>query len=210
MKNHVLWVRSIIGIALWLFWSVGYGQLNANWSIPGYSWEYQYGGSGTDRVLSVTETNDGGFIYFGVTNSTNGDVVGNHGGYDIWIVKTDSNGTGGWKKCIGGSGNDSLRQVFPMPNGHYLLLGHTTSNNGDISGNHGGKDGWLAEIDSAGGIVWQKCLGGTGNDNLVQGIIRNGVITMMGNTLSSDGDVSGSLGGQDIWVLQTDMSGNLL
>jgi hypothetical protein len=35
------------------------------------------------------------------------------------------------------------------------------SNEGDVSGNHGYYDSWIARIDASGILIWQKCLGGS-------------------------------------------------
>jgi hypothetical protein len=50
-------------------------------------WERSYGGSNYDFALSVQQTTDGGFIVAGNSFSNDGDVEGNHGGSDYWIVK---------------------------------------------------------------------------------------------------------------------------
>jgi len=50
-------------------------------------WSKTYGGSDRDMIFGMSVTPEGGFITVGSTNSTDGDVVGNHGDYDIWVVK---------------------------------------------------------------------------------------------------------------------------
>jgi len=49
-------------------------------------WTRTYGGTGTDRGYKLVETEDGGFIIAGWTNSFGA------GGDDIYIVKTDCRG----------------------------------------------------------------------------------------------------------------------
>ena len=48
---------------------------------------YTLGGSGADRGRSLIQTTDGMYIVTGYTNSNNGDVFGNHGLSDVWLVK---------------------------------------------------------------------------------------------------------------------------
>ena len=50
-------------------------------------WKKTYGREGDDRFYSVVQTEDGGFIMTGYTDSYG------YGGKDMWIVKTDENGT---------------------------------------------------------------------------------------------------------------------
>jgi hypothetical protein len=50
-------------------------------------WKKTYGREGDDRFYSVIQTADGGYIMTGYTDSYG------YGGKDMWIIKTDENGT---------------------------------------------------------------------------------------------------------------------
>jgi hypothetical protein len=50
-------------------------------------WQKVYGGTEDDRSFSVKQTPDDGYIIAGRTASDNGDVTGQHGDYDFWVVK---------------------------------------------------------------------------------------------------------------------------
>lgn len=52
-------------------------------------WQKSLGGSGKDQARSVQQTTDGGYVIAGGSRSNNGDVTGNHGDYDFWIVKLE-------------------------------------------------------------------------------------------------------------------------
>ena len=58
---------------------------------PSIDWQKCLGGSLTDYADSIQQTTDGGYILTGETLSNNGDVSGNHGGSDVWVVKLSSN-----------------------------------------------------------------------------------------------------------------------
>jgi hypothetical protein len=88
-------------------------------------WSKNYGGSGTESCLDVENTSDGGYIFAAYTNSNDHDVSGNHGGYDLWIVKLSASGQIQWQRCLGGSG-DELSQyqkklVQQTPDGGYYV-----------------------------------------------------------------------------------------
>jgi hypothetical protein len=53
-------------------------------------WQKSFSGSNDDEAYSIQETSNGGFIIAGGSSSINGDVLGNHVGWDYWIVKLNS------------------------------------------------------------------------------------------------------------------------
>jgi len=81
----------------------------------------------------------------GHTNSANGDVSGNHGSRDFWIVKLDASGNIMWQKCLGGSGSEFNQAIDVISDGGYVIAGQTNSNDGDVSGNHGNYDYWVVK-----------------------------------------------------------------
>ena len=54
---------------------------------PGGGWKKTFGGSGADYFSSLAPETDYSWLVAGSTNSTDGDVSGNHGDYDCWIIK---------------------------------------------------------------------------------------------------------------------------
>ena len=75
-------------------------------------WQYTYGGSGSDKAYDVVQTSDGGYIIGASTNSSDGDVSENLGGYDIWVFKLDANGILVWERSYGTSENEGINRVF--------------------------------------------------------------------------------------------------
>ncbi|WP_395047120.1 T9SS type A sorting domain-containing protein [Flavobacterium sp.] len=129
-------------------------------------WQKTIGGSGQDRIDKIELTNDGGYILAGGTGSNNGDISGQHGGYEAWIVKMNSSGTIQWQKTIGGTSDDVAKSIIQTTDGGYVAVGNTVSNDGDVIGNHINGDGWLFKLNSSGIIQWQKYFGGTGIDTM--------------------------------------------
>jgi hypothetical protein len=181
-------------------------------------WQKCFGGTSADRATSILQTEDGGYIAAGLTSSTNGDVSGNHGSTDVWIVKMTSEGTLTWQKCLGGSGGDDARSIAQTEDGGYIVAGATTSTNGDVLGIHISNppysyqtnDGWIVKLDDTGAIEWQKCLGGIDND-YAQSVVQtaDGGYIVAGSATSNDGDVSGNHGGADCWIVKLDDTGSI-
>jgi len=180
-------------------------------------WQKCFGGSRNEYASSIIQTKDGGYIFTGVTNSTDGDVLGYHpdttatsdtilGPYhnsDVWVVKLDTSGKIQWQKCLGGAKNDEANSILQTSDKGYILCGSTTSDDGDITGWHSGwemgeypshpyPDVWIIKLDSVGSIQWQNCFGGTGEDwgSDVIPTFDGGYI-FTGSTASNDGDVTG-------------------
>lgn len=173
-------------------------------------WQKTYGGSNHDRSYSIDQTADGGYVVAGHTASNNGDVSGNHGDLDCWVLKLSSLGAIEWQKTLGGSDWDEAWSVRQTTDGGYIVAGRTRSNDGDVSGNHGAFDFWVTKLDNLGAIEWQKCLGGSADDYgySVRQAMDGGYI-VAGETASLDGDVTGLHGGSDYWVVKLDVVGSI-
>jgi hypothetical protein len=174
-------------------------------------WQKCFGGSGCEKAFSIQQTSDEGFVIAGYADLNNGDVSGNHGSSgDYWIVKLDSVGNFQWQKCLGGSDNEEAYSIEQTNDGGYIVGGYASSNDGDVSGCHGGYDYWIVKLNSTGNIQWQKCLGGSIYEYAysIQQTIDNGYI-VAGGCSSFDGDVVGKHWGIDFWIVKLDTVGNL-
>jgi hypothetical protein len=179
-------------------------------SVGAIQWEQSYGGAGNEVATSIIQTSDGGYIFTGLSDSTSDEVTGNHGGYDIWVVKIDSVGNMQWEQSYGGSSDEGGVTIAQTTDGGYIIGGNTTSNNGDITFNHGDGDYWLVKISSTGAIQWQNTYGGSYNDWGYYAIqTGDGGYMIGGISESIDGEVTGNHGSVDYWVVKTDTAGNL-
>ena len=121
-------------------------QLISDWQVPEFFegellWVKLYGGSDEDIAHSIIETNDGGFAVLGNTKSNDGDISGkNTSDRDWFFLKLDHNGDILWKKVYGGSGDDHGHSVIQTQDGGYILVGYTSSKDGDINPNDGFDD----------------------------------------------------------------------
>ncbi|QNF35669.1 pre-peptidase C-terminal domain-containing protein [Adhaeribacter swui] len=145
-------------------------------------WDQRYGGSGHDYLNRVIQTQDGGYLLAGSSESgLNGDKSqASRGGRDYWIVKISSSGAKQWDKRFGGSGYDELKKVIQLSSGEYVLGGFSDSPaGGDKSqGSQGGRDYWLVKVSNAGTKIWDKRYGG----NLAD-VLENFALTSDGGFL---------------------------
>lgn len=175
-------------------------------------WERSFGGTGYESARDVVQTADGGFMVLGETNSTNGGVIAGYGGTkDIWLLKLSATGNLEWQKRYGGTGLDIGNHIEITPDGGYLIAASSSSNDGDIRGNHGTggyTDGVLLKINAGGVVQWSKCFGGTKNEELFDIEIINGTTYLAGFANSIDGDIPPNQKNYDVWLLAIDGNGN--
>lgn len=172
-------------------------------------WKKTLGGSIVEHANSIQQTTDNGYIIAGYSNSVNGDITGNHGSEDFWIVKLDQSGNLQWQKSLGGSDKDSAYSIQQTSDGGYITIGITLSTNGDVTGNHGNYDIWVVKLNSSGSIQWQKALGGSSSDTAYT--IRqtnDGGYIFTGTVSSTDGDVIGNTA-SNMWIVKLNNTGNI-
>ena len=179
-------------------------------SSGGIQWQKVLGGNGDDRGISVQQTSDGGYIVAGYSDSINGDITGNHGKYDFWIVKLSSSGDMQWQKALGGRFDDQAYAIQLTSDGGYIVAGSTNSNDFDVTGNHGSSDAWIVKLDTNGTIQWQQALGGNGQD-YARSIQRSndGGYILAGYTYSYRNDYPGYNDRPDYWIIKVDSNGTL-
>ena len=206
-KYHLL-IMKILIFLLFLFLLIS-GTINAQSSF--IQWQKSLGGTGGDIALSISQTPDGGFIIAGLSQSNDGDVIGNHGAADYWIVKLNSFGDTLWTNSLGGSGVDNTESIIITTDSGFAICGSSTSNDGDVTGNHGSFDYWIVKLDNMGDTLWTKSLGGSGADfaySISQ--TADGGFIVAGKSNSNDGDVIGNHGDYDYWIVKLDSMGDTL
>jgi hypothetical protein len=120
-------------------------------------WQKCLGGSKIEYGSKLFQSDDGGFVVFGHTDSNDGDVWDLHTSYnkqndDIWMVKLSSEGEIEWSRCYGGVGGENIwyNSVLKKAEDNYIIAGSTypfTSPSGNLSCNpKGSSDIWLFEI----------------------------------------------------------------
>lgn len=184
--------------------------LDINANVSQIQWEKSLGGTGADKISSVRQTPDNGYIIAGSSSSNDGNVTGNQGGSDYWLAKLDNAGVIQWQKTYGGTDEDNASLAIPTADGGYIIAGSTRSINGNVTDNHGGADFWLVKVNSAGVLQWDKCLGGSAHD-FANDILQtpDGGYIVTGVSASTNGDVTGNHGLSDYWVVKVSSVGTI-
>ncbi|MCX7654367.1 MAG: hypothetical protein N2Z58_06815 [Fervidobacterium sp.] len=166
-----------------------------------------FGGLDRDKAIDLIEVDDG-YIIAGVTYSLEGDIPYNHGSSDIWLFKvTKDLKKITLNKAYGGSDQDEISKLLRTRDGNLLLIGYTTSVDGDVQKNAGYWDFWIVKVDMQGNIIWQKTYGGVEEDVAYSAAeFSDGGFMIVGHTLSK---FEGHKGGVDILVVDIDELGNL-
>ena len=161
--------------------------------VPDTLWTRKYGGIYEDAGRSMQQTDDGGYIIAGFSDSYSS------GGDDVYLIKTDSLGDTLWTKTCSYSWNDEAWSVQPTTDGGYIIGGVT----GWFSPTHG--DVYLIKTDGNGETIWTRVYGGIESDvaREVQQTFDGGYI-VIGYTLSF------GAGNSDVWLLKTDSLGDTL
>jgi len=174
-------------------------------------WRGYFGGTNNDRAHAVVESDEGGFVMAGFSESNDFDISDTQGSYDFWMVNLDANGNMLWERSFGGSGIEIAHDIAKTSDGGYVIAGNTFSTDGDISQAKGESDFWLVKVTDAGSMVWERSYGGSGFD-AAQAVIasKDGGYFVVGNSKSTDTDASINYGENDLWMIKTDADGNLV
>lgn len=161
-------------------------------SIGDTLWSKTYGEWYGEMAYSIKQTQDDGYIIAGFTGS-----FGN-GGWDVYLIKTDSVGDTLWTKTYGGMNDENGYYVQQTTDGGYVVAGQFDSIT--IPGGMG-DDALLIKTAANGDILWTKTYGGSDTDwaNSVQQTVDGGYI-VAGNTGSY-------VVGGGLYLIKTDSSG---
>ena len=133
---------SFVGNDIWIVKTDSVGNL---------IWEKTLGGTDTDMIHYIQQTNDGEYILAGYTGSDDGDLMGLRGrgiDYDSWIVKLSNSGNIQWQKLMGGTKDDIARCIKQTNDNGFIVSGSSSSSNGDLTKNNGKSDFWIVKLSS--------------------------------------------------------------
>ncbi len=169
-------------------------------------WEKSLGGSEVDYAYSILQASDGSYTLAGRTGSTDGDVIDNSNAGACWVVNLDSIGTIQWQKVLhtGLNGVETGNSIQQTSDDGYIIAGYSVKQNSSDT------DFWAIKLDDSLAIQWERSLGGTAFDygySICQTDDQAYVVT--GVTRSNNGDVTGSHGERDAWIVKLSNAGEI-
>jgi hypothetical protein len=161
-------------------------------------WSVTYGGSSEDQLTGITTATDGGYVVAGSSKSSSGDLPGNKGGYDAWIVKLDASGAKSWVKNYGGVNEEYITGITKTSSGSYVILGHTNSTTGDVTRTFNDFGGWLLKFDANGAKTGASTYGDKFDD------FTTSIITTQdgGYMITGFTDMTSTGRGYDAWLVK--------
>ena len=152
---------------------------------PDTLWTRTYGGGDADKGFCVKQTEDGGYITVGWTQSYG---TGNR---NIYLIKSNANGNGVWSRTYGNVTSEGY-SVQQTSDGGYIVTGYTP-------GGGSGYDICLVKADSAGNEMWFQTYMGNGGEGVLQ--IADGGYIIIGSS-------GYELVDHDVCLINVDVNGN--
>lgn len=180
-------------------------------SIGTIIWQKSVSGAGDDYIKDIKVSTNGDVVAIVSSNSVDGFGIGNQGLIDTWLVQITSLGTLS-KINLGGSNNETFKNLELLSTTDFLVCISTASNNGVFNiGYKGGIDTWILKVTSGISLTIssRRAYGGYYDDeaNL---IVSNQKYLLTGYSKSNNGDLSTNKGGKDIWICFLNQDGTLI
>jgi PKD repeat protein len=156
-------------------------------------WNRTFGGTfSDDRVKSVLQTSDGGYLIAGSTSACWDNCPD-----DVWLIKMSPQGQEQWNLTLGGTGDEEMAFVQQTADGGYVLIGNMGSY---VAGSSGI---WFVKVDSNGNMQWNNTFRGIGQDKASSVSQVPGGYIIGGYTISYGVRYSVS------WLVKTDTKGEV-
>ena len=172
---------------------ISWGCEDENSGTPQSTFTRTFGGSGLDYGNSVQQTMDGGYVIAGIKERQPPFL------YQVWLIKTHSQGGEEWNKTFGGYSWDYGLSVQQTMDGGYIVGGNSIV---ETCADCWSNDFILIKTDSHGEEEWTKTFGGDDEDKGLSvqqttdgGYIITGLTYSFGN------------GDKDIWLIKVDSQG---
>ncbi len=203
-------------------------KINADGS---YGWTKAFGGTGTDYSGHIAFDAAGNIYLNNQFSNTvdfdSGAGIDNHtsnGSRDLSFTKLNSDGSYGWTKTMGGTGNEYSNNILLDGQENIYLTGHFNSSSMDFDPgggvdthtSAGNYDLYVTRFNADGSYAWTKSMGGTGVDTGYASTFDSQNNIYLTGSFSSTVDFNPgvgtdnhtSMGGRDIFVTKLDIDGS--
>lgn len=157
-------------------------------------WFNSYGTTGWERMHDMALTADSGMILIGETNNTSDGLT------DIYIVRTDYNGTVLWENQMENPGNDNALTIEPLDDSTFIIGGYVYNNLTNY------KQAWLTRIQDNGTQLWDGLWG----DDYDYEITDLDIDLSNQKIYGVGAKINASLDQSQLYILITDDSGTVL
>lgn len=183
-------------------------------------WKRRWGSSDADKTMTIIRTKDGGYLVVGFATGTDGDIPFNYRPTttpwkysDIIVIKTDSLGNKQWLKVFGSSTADVATKVFQV-GAYYYLFANTDglSNDHDFADTSkfpGNSYNYLLKIDSLGGLVWSRGIGGICTNGAIFDE-RDSTFVCTSGTLFNQPPYYNNSNNSDFGIAKVDLEANII
>ncbi len=158
-------------------------------------WLKTYGGSNYDFALSIVIDELGGYVMAGSSSSFGA------GGYDYWVIKTDTSGVIEWDNTYGDTDTDDVSEIIQTSDNGFYIVGTSNSFTVGENGQPTNKM-WIIKTDNNGNMDWDKIYGGERGDSGSSACELDGGYIISGSTLSFGI-------GSEVYVLRTNGDGSI-
>ncbi len=135
---HRVRVRVLLAVCFWFVFS----------GLSGQGWQFNFGAEKTDEGWAVLQTDDQGFLVVGF-----GESFGSNNDQDIFVLRTDIDGTLLWSAYFDEGFQEQARAILPTSDGNFLIVGNIINKVGD------NENIFLLKIDRKGRKIWSKQFG---------------------------------------------------
>ena len=111
-------------------------------------WQLNFGAEKTDEGWAVLQTDDHGFLVVGF-----GESFGTNNDQDIYVIRTDVDGTLLWSTYFDEGFQEQARAILPTADGNFLIVGNIINKVGE------NENIFLLKIDPKGRKIWSKQFG---------------------------------------------------
>lgn len=159
--------------------------------VQAQGWEVTFGGAKEDRATALVQTQDGGFLTVGFSESFGVDVD-----LDVYVIRTDADGKKLWEKAYDEGEVEHATDVIELENGDFLIVGDIVPTQSAL------ENVYLLKISASGDLLWSKQYGSSTASERGKAIVKgvDGGYVIVGSIKEGTQD--------DILLTKVDEQGN--